>query len=97
VGAIPPWDTGAQLDLVFHCAKWEEHPGQHNDRSTGTDREYQQQANALAETPPETTRVFWRCTGRTERLALPKLAPRILANIESPLDDLDVELSGLRS
>jgi len=43
--------AGAFLEY-FTVGSWEEHLRQHNERLTGTDREYQERANALSQPPP---------------------------------------------
>jgi hypothetical protein len=42
------------FEEIFVVASWEEHLRQHRERMTATDREYEEQAKALSDTPPQT-------------------------------------------
>ena len=43
---------------LFVVPSWEEHLRQHRHRQTGTDRDYEEQANALSDPPPETSHLI---------------------------------------
>jgi predicted MFS family arabinose efflux permease len=43
---------------LFTVDSWEEHLRQHNDRLTGTDWAFEQQANALSDPPPQTSHLL---------------------------------------
>jgi MFS family permease len=42
------------FEEIFVVASWQEHLRQHRERMTATDREYEEQAKALSDTPPQT-------------------------------------------
>jgi len=51
-------EVANQFVEFFVVASWEEHLRQHNDRLTGADRQYEEQADALSDPPPLTTHLL---------------------------------------
>jgi len=47
-------ETASRFVEVFVVPSWEEHLRQHQERQTGFDRQYQEQAAALSDPPPQT-------------------------------------------
>ncbi len=43
---------------LFVVPSWEEHLRQHTERLTGTDRQYEEQAEALSDPPPQTSHLL---------------------------------------
>jgi hypothetical protein len=43
---------------IFVVPSWEEHLRQHVDRLTGTDRQFEEEANALSDPPPEVSHLL---------------------------------------
>lgn len=52
-GLYQQGEDGRSFVELFAVASWEEHLRQHDERLTGTDRDYQQTATQLSESPPE--------------------------------------------
>lgn len=47
-------ETAHRFVEFFVVLSWEEHLRQHNERLTGADRQYEEQADALSDPPPQT-------------------------------------------
>ncbi len=43
---------------IFVVPSWGEHLRQHNERLTGADRQFEEQADALSDPPPQTTHLL---------------------------------------
>jgi MFS family permease len=52
-GLYQQGEDGRSFVELFAVASWEEHLRQHDERLTGTDRDYQQSVTQLSESPPE--------------------------------------------
>jgi MFS family permease len=57
-GLFRDGETAHRFVELFVVASWEEHLEQHSGRQTGTDRQYQAQAEAVSEAPPQTTHLI---------------------------------------
>jgi MFS family permease len=51
-------ETAHHFVELFVVPSWEEHLRQHTDRLTGTDRQYEEQAEALSDPPPQTSHLL---------------------------------------
>jgi MFS family permease len=51
-------ETENRFVEIFVVPSWEEHLRQHNERLTGVDRQYEEQADALSDPPPLTTHLL---------------------------------------
>ena len=51
-------ETAHRFVEFFVVPSWEEHLRQHNDRLTGADRQYEEQADALSDPPPQTVHLI---------------------------------------
>lgn len=51
-------ETAHRFVELFIVPSWEEHLRQHRERLTGTDRQIEEQVDALTETPPQTTHLI---------------------------------------
>ena len=57
-GLFREGETGDRFVEVYQVPSWDEHRRQHDNRLTGTDREIEARATALAEGPPEVTHLL---------------------------------------
>ncbi len=51
-------ETAHRFVVFFVVLSWEEHLRQHNERLTGADRQYEEQADALSDPPPQTVHLI---------------------------------------
>jgi hypothetical protein len=57
-GLFRDGETPHRFVELFTVPSWEEHLRQHHDRLTGTDRDYEEQAKALSDPPPEVSHLI---------------------------------------
>ena len=57
-GLFRDGETPHRFVELFAVPSWEEHLRQHHDRLTGTDRDYEEQARALSDPPPEVSHLI---------------------------------------
>ena len=57
-GLFRDGETAHRFVELFVVLSWEEHLRQHRERLTGADRRFEEEAQALSETPPEATHLI---------------------------------------